>query len=68
MIGRERAAKQFLGVAFEFSENLRGEFVVLLTQRRDPGLEREWGPVAQMSREVYEFFSRALADFGLLTS
>ena len=37
-------------------------------ERRDPARERKRFPVAQMSREAYEFFSLALADFGLLTS
>ena len=42
--------------------------MVALTERSDPGPERQRLPVAQVSREAYEFFSRSLADFGLLTS
>ena len=42
--------------------------MVLLAERRDPGLERKRFPVTQVSREAYEFFSLSLADFGLLTS
>ena len=68
VIGAERVSKQLPGVAFEFAENLRGELVVLLAQRGDPRFKRQWIPVAQVSREVYEFFSRALADFGFDTS
>ena len=37
-------------------------------ERCDPSRVRKRGPVAQVSREAYEFFSLALADFGLLTS
>ena len=68
MIRCQGLAKQFLGIAFEFSENLRGELMVLLAERRDPGREGERSPVDQMIREAYEFFSLAWADFGLLTS
>ena len=68
MIGREHVQKELARVALKFPKHLGWELVVLLTQRRDPGLERERFPVAQVSREGYEFFSRAWADFGLLTS
>ena len=68
MIGRERGVEQFGSVAFQLAENFRGEFVVLLAQRGDPGAERQRFPATQVSREGYEFFSRSLADFGLLTS
>ena len=59
MIGREHISKQIFGIAAKFAKNLRGKFVVLLAERCDPGLEREWCPVNQMVREGYEFFSRS---------
>ena len=68
MIGRQHGEEQRGRVAVQFTQYLGGEFVVREAQRRDPGFEREWGPVAQVSREVYEFFSLALADFSLLAS
>ena len=37
-------------------------------ERCDPSRVGKRSPVAQVSREAYEFFSRALADLGLLTS
>ena len=53
MIRCQGLAKQFFGIAFEFSENLRGELMVLLAERRDPGREGERSPVDQMIREAY---------------
>ena len=68
MIGRENVKEQLAGVAFELTENVGWEFVVGVAERCDPGRVWERSPVAQVSREAYEFPSRALADFGLLTS
>ena len=68
MIGRQHVEEQLAGVAFEFTENVGWEFVVGGAERRDPGRVGERSPVAQVSREAYEFPSRALADLGLLTS
>ena len=68
VIGGQHVQEQIGGVAFEFAENFRGEFVVLLAQRSDPRFKRQGIPVTQVSREVYEFFSRASADFGFDTS
>ena len=68
MIGGEGVSKQLGGVALKFAENVRWKLVVLLAERRDPASKRKWSPVDEMRREAYEFFSRALADFGLLTS
>ena len=68
MIGRERGEEQLSRVAVQFTEYFGWQLVIRGAQRRDPGLEREWSPVAQVSREGYEFFSLAWADFGLLTS
>ena len=68
MIRGERVSKQLPGVAFEFTEDLRGELMIRGAERRDPGSEGERSPVTQVSREAYEFFSLSLADFGLETS
>ena len=68
MIGGENVKEQLAGVAFKFTENVGWKFVVGRAERCNPGRVWERGPVAQVSREAYEFFSRALADFGLLTS
>ena len=68
VIGGQHVPEQFGGVALQLAENLRGELVVALAQRGDPRFKREGFPVTQVSREAYEFFSRSLADFGLLTS
>ena len=68
MIGRQDVEEQLTGVAFELTENCGWELVVGGAERRDPRRIRKRSPVAQVSREAYEFFSRALADFGLLTS
>ena len=53
VIGGQHVPEQFGGVAFQFAEELRGELVVLLAQRRDPGREREGFPAGQVSREAY---------------
>ena len=68
VVGVEGVPKQFSVVAFEFAEDFAGELVVLIAERRDPSLEWKGCPVAQMSREAYEFFSLSFADFGLDTS
>ena len=68
MIGRQDVEEQLAGVAFKLTENVGWEFVVCGAERCDPGRVWERSPVAQVSREAYEFPSRALADFGLLTS
>ena len=68
MIGAERVSKQLPGVALQLAEDLRRQLVVPLAERRDPASERKLSPVDEMRREAYEFFSRALADFGFETS
>ena len=51
VVGCDHIAKQVFGIAFQLTNNLRGELVVLLAERSDPGRERKWLPVAQVSRE-----------------
>ena len=68
MIGSQDVEEQLAGVAFKFSENVGWKFVVGGAERCDPSGVGERSPVAQVSREAYEFFSLSLADLGLLTS
>ena len=68
MIGSQDVEEELARVTFELTENCGWELVVCGAERSDPSRVWKGSPALQVSREAYEFFSRAMADFGLLTS